>query len=92
MPEQPSISLQILHTLAQNGKVMTFEDLSAKLETLKQNRSENADPASKKRKQSLILESLIELHDRGLVFLNPETDDSSITEAGLEKFKSLNWS
>ncbi|UUW11224.1 hypothetical protein NLG42_10535 [Flavobacterium plurextorum] len=35
-----------------------------------------------RQKQSLILDHLIKLDDLGLVFLNPETDNSSITAAG----------
>lgn len=35
-----------------------------------------------RQKQSLILDHLIKLDDLGLVFLNPETDKSSITAAG----------
>jgi|GEM_PF-6086901 hypothetical protein len=33
-------------------------------------------------KESIILDQLIKLDDLGLVFLNPETDNSSITAAG----------
>jgi len=68
---------------------MEFEELSAIMETLELDRLNNAGPAHQKLAQLVILENLIALHDHGLVCLNPETDESLITQTGLQKIKSL---
>jgi len=89
MPEHPLVSLQLLKALAQNKTPIAFEDLAKIIKVLDQNPLKKTDPINEKRKESMILDHLIALHDQGLVLLDPETDESSTTAAGLEKFNSL---
>ncbi|MBW1656116.1 hypothetical protein K6T82_11175 [Flavobacterium sp. 17A] len=82
-----SIIQEILQILSvRYGMSCSLEELSQLIgpavDTSKQTSSGN--PAEKE-KQALILETLILLHDRGLIFLDSATDRSVITIKGLLK-------
>jgi hypothetical protein len=86
MPEKsPDFFNLILNILSENhsGSFSLEELTKLVFANLGIYRSFNIEETFADRKEhSLILDHLIKLDDLGLVFLNPETDKSSITPAG----------
>jgi len=86
MPEKSTDFVNlILNILSENhaGSFSLEELTKLVFANLGNDRNFNIDETfAERQEQSFILDHLIKLDDLGLVFLNPETDKSSITPAG----------
>ena len=77
---------KILHTLAgRYGMCYTLEELTSILNPVLLVSSLADKISTEKENQAKVLEALILLNDDGLIFLNSDTDKSSITIKGLIK-------
>jgi hypothetical protein len=82
--------IKILEILASRyGTSFTLEELTSLLDPVVSSSAEfTGDIPAETQNQVLVLEALLLLNDQGYIFLNPNTDKSTITIKGLTEINS----
>ena len=90
MPDKTTdFLILILRILSENhDKSLSLDELENYVSLQQKNCFENGKIAQQLENQSIILDHLILLDSQGLIFLDPETDRSSITAEGSQKLNS----